>query len=61
MFGKIYDTNGCAGLFDSSTGAVQAGTANTEVNLLVAFATDGKTATVSVDGEALTLSRVAAQ
>lgn len=45
VFGKLYDTNGCAGFFDSSAGAVQAGTANTEDITVLTFSADGKTAT----------------
>jgi len=63
VFGKIYDTNGCAGFFDSSQGAVQAGTANTEANFTIQFSGDGKTATVTEteSGGTFTLYRIAIQ
>lgn len=61
VFGKIYDTDGCAGLFDSSAGAIASGTANTEANLAVVFAADGKTATVTGGGSPVTIYRIAAQ
>ena len=58
VFGKIYDTNGCAGLFDSSAG----GTANTEANVTILMAADGTTATVTIPGEPqLTIYRVPSQ
>ncbi len=61
VFGKIYDTDGCAGLFDSSTGAVANGTANAEVNLKVTLSTDGKTATVIDGGSSTTIYRIPSQ
>jgi len=61
VFGKVYDTNGCAGFFDSSQGAVSAGTANTEANFTVTFSGDGKSATVNNGAESFTLYRVASQ
>ena len=61
VFGKVYDTNGCAGLFDSSQGAVNAGTANTEANLTVTISGDGKSATVINGVDSVTLYRVAIQ
>jgi hypothetical protein len=50
VFGKIQDTNGCGGFFDSSQGAIQGGTANTEANLTVTLSADKKTLTVPADG-----------
>jgi len=61
VFGKVYDTNGCAGFFDSSQGAVNAGTANTEANFTVTFSVDGKSAAVTNGVDSFTLYRVASQ
>lgn len=61
VFGKVYDTNGCAGFFDSSQGAVNGGTANTEANFTVTFSGDGKSATVTDGVDSFTLYRVAIQ
>ena len=63
IFGKLYDTDGCAGFFDSSAGAVANGTANTEVNFTVALSADGKTATVTGGGTSapLTIFRIPSQ
>ena len=63
VYGKIHDTNGCAGLFDSSTGAVAAGRANTEAVFTLVFSSDGKTATVAGTGESVppTLYRIPSQ
>ncbi len=58
VFAKVYDTNGCAGLFDSSAGAVAGGTANSETNLSVTIAVDGKTAAVAGGGAPHTLYRI---
>ncbi|MBW8846529.1 MAG: hypothetical protein JF607_16315 [Burkholderiales bacterium] len=57
VFGKVYDTNGCAGLFDSSPGATSASefTANFQPS------SDGKTATVTTADGAVTLYRIAPQ
>jgi trimeric autotransporter adhesin len=38
--GKIHDTNGCAGLFDSSAASIAAGTDNLPVFISVTFASD---------------------
>ena len=57
VFGKVYDTNGCAGLFDSSPGATPA----TEFNVSVQLAPDGKTAAVSGGDGPVTLYRIAPQ
>lgn len=46
VFNKIYDTTGCTGVFDSSDGAVQNGTANTEANFAITLSIDRKTAAV---------------
>jgi hypothetical protein len=63
IFNKIYDTNGCGGVFDSSDGAVANGTANTEANFVVTLSTDRKTATVPEPGGTAvnTLYRIATQ
>jgi hypothetical protein len=61
VFGKVYDTNGCAGFFDSSQGAVSGGTANTEADFTVTFSGDGKSATVTDGVDSFTLYRVAIQ
>ena len=61
VFGKIYDTDGCSGLFDSSAGAVLAGTANTEANRTFVISADGKTATATGGDAPVTLYRNAAQ
>ena len=61
VFGKIHDTDGCAGLFDSSTGAMADGTANTEVNLKVTLSADAKTATVIDGGSSTTIYRIPSQ
>jgi hypothetical protein len=45
VFDKLYDTNGCAGFFDSSAGAVAGGTANAEANFTLTISVDGMTAT----------------
>jgi hypothetical protein len=58
VFGKEIDTNGCAGLFDSSQGALQNGTANTVFDAVVTFSSDRKQLTTS-DGA--TLFRIAPQ
>ena len=57
VFGKIYDTNGCAGLFDSSPGGV----ANTELNGTVVFAADGNSAVFTGPDGSNTLYRIASQ
>ncbi len=56
VFNKIYDTNGCTGFF-ASTDPVP----NTEANLVVTIAADGKTATfLGDDGVTIeTLYRIA--
>ena len=41
IFNKIYDTNGCGGIFDSSGGV-----SNTEANFVITLSADGKTAAV---------------
>jgi len=56
VFNKVVDTNGCAGFFDSSAGAIADGSANTEANVVITFAADGSTATTE-DG--LTFHRIA--
>lgn len=61
VFGKVYDTNGCAGVFDSSQGAVAAGTANTEANFTVVFSNDGTQAFVADTGGSVTLHRIRSQ
>ena len=53
--GKLYDTNGCAGMFDIGTGA------NTSFTATVQLSSDGKTATVDAGDGAFTLYRVATQ
>lgn len=59
VFAKEYDTNGCAGFFDSSAGAA---VQNTEANFVVVIAPDGKTATVTSAGEPTrTVYRIASQ
>lgn len=47
VFNKTVDTNGCAGFFDSSAGAIAGGTANTEANLVLTMSGDGKTITTA--------------
>jgi hypothetical protein len=55
VFGKVHDTNGCAGFFDSSLGAVQP---NTEANGTLTISTAGGVTTIPLpDGS--TLYRVA--
>ena len=62
VFGKVYDTNGCRGIFDSSTQAVMNGNANTEANFVITFSADGKNATVTEAGEPqTTIYRIASQ
>lgn len=63
VFGKVYDTNGCAGIFDSSQGAVAAGTANTEATFTLTFSANGSvlSGTQNDTGEPLTLHRIATQ
>jgi hypothetical protein len=59
VFNKLYDTNGCAGFFDSA-----AATPNTEANFTVVFSTDNTTATVTNaanTAEVYTFYRIAAQ
>lgn len=51
--GKLYDTNGCAGMFDIGTGA------NTSFTATVQLSSDGKTATVDAGDGAFTLYRIA--
>lgn len=46
VFNKVYDSNGCAGFFDSSTGGVP----NTEANEVLQLAADGKSLTVLSSG-----------
>ncbi|HEY9107808.1 MAG TPA: hypothetical protein VIN58_14100 [Roseateles sp.] len=53
--GKLYDTNGCAGMFDIGT------TANTTFTATVQLSSDGKTATVNAGDGAFTIYRVAIQ
>jgi hypothetical protein len=53
--GKLYDTNGCAGMFDIGTGA------NTSFTATVQLSADGKTATVNAGDGAFTLYRIATQ
>ena len=53
VFSKIYDTNGCAGTFNSCASAVAKGEANTESTSTWTLAADGQTAIVffsSTDG-----------
>ncbi|HEX6707144.1 MAG TPA: hypothetical protein VF169_20470 [Albitalea sp.] len=57
VFGKLHDSNGCAGLFDSSQGAIQGGTANTTADLVLTFSADKKT--LQADGS--TWYRIAPQ
>jgi hypothetical protein len=45
VFNKQIDTNGCAGFFDSSAGAIAGGTANTEANFVLTMSADGKSIT----------------
>jgi hypothetical protein len=59
IFNKIYDNNGCLGVFDSSAGAVANGTANAEANIVLTIAGDGKTATIT--GDTVVLYRIAPQ
>lgn len=61
VFGKVYDTNGCAGFFDSSQGAVAAGTANSEANFTVVFSNDGTVAIVTSSEGSNTLHRIPSQ
>ncbi len=42
VYNKVVDTNGCGGFFDSSDGAILGGTANTVADIVVTFASDGK-------------------
>ena len=56
IFNKIYDTNGCGGIFDSSVG-----TPNTEANFVITLSADGKTAANSEDPTARTLYRISPQ
>ncbi len=60
---KIHDTDGCAGLFDSSAGAVAAGTANSVAVRTLVLSADGKTATVGGTGTStpVTLYRIPPQ
>lgn len=51
--GKIYDTNGCAGMFDIGTNA------NTSFSGTVQLSADGMTATVSAGDGAITIYRIA--
>jgi len=53
--GKIYDTNGCAGMFDIGT------TANSTFTATVQLSSDGKTATVNAGDGAFTIYRIATQ
>jgi trimeric autotransporter adhesin len=59
IFNKIYDTNGCDGIFDSSPGGVP----NTEANFVITFSADRKTVTVvnSQDSSFSTLYRISPQ
>ena len=58
FFNKIYDTSGCTGVFDSADAVP-----NTETNLVLTIAADGKTFTVPVDGGTVILTgyRIAPQ
>ena len=51
FFNKIYDTSGCTGVFDSADAVP-----NTETNLVLTMAPDGKTFTVPVDGGTVILT-----
>jgi trimeric autotransporter adhesin len=60
IFNKIYDTNGCGGIFDSSAGGEQ----NTEANSVITFSADHKTAQAQAfdpQNPPLTLYRIAPQ
>jgi hypothetical protein len=58
IFNKIYDTNGCTGIFDSSPGVP-----NTEASFVITLSADGKTASVldPQDPTPTTLYRIAPQ
>jgi len=58
VFNKQVDTNGCGGIFDSSQGALQNGTANTTADFVVTFSADKKSATTDTGA---TLYRIAPQ
>ncbi|RTL24253.1 MAG: hypothetical protein EKK52_01715 [Burkholderiales bacterium] len=53
VFGKAYDTNGCAGFFDIGT------TANTTWSATFTLASDGMTASVQAPGGSYTVYRIA--
>lgn len=53
--GKLYDTNGCAGMFDIGTNA------NTSFTATVQLSADGKTATITAGDGTFTLYRAATQ
>ena len=53
--GKLYDTNGCAGMFDIGT------MANSSFTASVQLSSDGKTATVDAGDGAFTIYRIAIQ
>ncbi len=56
VFDKKLDTNGCAGLFDSSQGAISNGTANTVADFVLTFSPDKNRISVGPD---TTLYRIA--
>lgn len=60
VFDKLYDTNGCAGIFDSSPGAIANGSAQTDVTFTVTLSAGGTVATIVQAGDSpTTLYRVA--
>ncbi len=65
VFGLIYDTNGCAGFFDSVTGGSGTVTSNTEFNMTVVFSNNGAVGTftegATEGGNSYTLYRIPAQ
>jgi hypothetical protein len=55
VFGKVYDTNGCAGFFDIGS------TANTDFTATLQLSADGKTATVTAPDGSFTVYRIPPQ